>query len=95
VPIVLPPQGDRVVGDGDESMIRDRDAVGVWRARWCRTWLVVMKNGSRENEARAIRNAPRWPVLYTPPGHAVSRAVDRGARPQVSGRDSMIDSKSC
>src|SRR4029453_14240007 len=31
MPIILPPKGDRVVGDGDESMIRDRDAVGVAR----------------------------------------------------------------
>ena len=31
VPIVLPPKRDRVVGDGDESVIRDGDAVGVPR----------------------------------------------------------------
>ena len=31
VPIVLPPKRDRVVGDGDEPVIRDGDAVGVPR----------------------------------------------------------------
>jgi hypothetical protein len=31
VAIILPPKRDRVVGDGDEPVIRERDAVGVAR----------------------------------------------------------------
>jgi hypothetical protein len=41
-------------------------------------------------KGRVQASSRSWPVLYTPPGHAVSRAVDPGTRPQVFGRDSMI-----
>jgi len=42
------------------------------------------------SQGRVQARSWTWPALYTPPGHAVSRAVEQFAEQHLSGRFSSI-----